>query len=40
MNDKICMCGPSFWDIVYLVGAGFVFGVAASLFFGLLVVVK
>lgn len=38
MEDKqICICGPSFWDVVMLVGAGFILGVAACIFFGLTV---
>lgn len=41
MNEKqVCMCGPSFWDVVLLTGAGFILGVAVSIVFGLLVVVK
>jgi hypothetical protein len=31
--------GPSLWDVVLLVGAGFILGVAVCIVFGLLVVV-
>lgn len=32
--------GPSFWDVVLLVGAGFILGIAVSAVIGMLVVVK
>lgn len=32
--------GPSFWDVVTLVAAGWVFGIATALFFNLVTVVK
>jgi hypothetical protein len=32
--------GPSFWDTVTLLAAGFVFGIATALFFDLVVVVR
>lgn len=35
-----CICGPSFWDVVLLVGAGFIFGVAVCVAFSLVVVLK
>lgn len=32
--------GPTLWDALLLVAAGFVMGVAASIFFNLVVVIK
>jgi hypothetical protein len=32
--------GPSFWDVVTLVAAGWIFGIATAIFFNMLVVVK
>jgi len=40
MDDKICICGPSFWDVVLLVGAGFIMGIALCVFLDLVVVCK
>lgn len=41
MDDKqICVCGPSFWDIVLLVGAGFILATAVAVFFNLVVVCR
>lgn len=42
MNNETqyCVCGPSFWDVVLLVGAGFILGITVSAVIGMLVVVK
>ena len=32
--------GPSFWDVVTLVAAGWIFGIATAIFFNMLVIVK
>ena len=40
MDNQYCVCGPSFWDVVTLVGAGFIFGIAVCVFFNLVVVCK